>query len=117
MKDYLTVLRDHIHTHPPDLGDADSVLNLLFEAYSEIDPMEDAQIKAGFHKLYQLMNGVRWRRWARSSIQCVSCSGSTSGQGLYMECRSECCLHRNWRNRNWPGAVLAPGLAYLVRYA
>lgn len=26
--------------------------------YSEIDPMEDTQIKAGFHKLYQLMNGV-----------------------------------------------------------
>ena len=62
MKDYLTVLRDHIHTHPPDLGDADSVLNLLFEAYSEIDPMEDAQIKAGFHELYQLMNGVPLER-------------------------------------------------------
>ena len=58
MKDYLTVLRDHIHTHPPDLGDADSVLNLLYEAYSEINSMEDAQIKAGFHELYQLMNGV-----------------------------------------------------------
>ena len=62
MKDYLTVLRDHIHTHPPDLGDADSVLNLLFEAYSEINSMEDAQIKAGFHELYQLMNGVPLER-------------------------------------------------------
>lgn len=80
------------------------------------DDMEDDQIKAEFHELYQLMNGVRWRRWARSSIQCVSCAGSTSGRGLNMECRSEYCLHRNWRNKNWPGAVLAPGLAYLVRY-
>ena len=112
MKDYLTVLRDHIHTHPPDLGDADSVLNLLFEAYSEINSMEDSQIKAGFHELYQLMNGVPLERMDE-----ISSAGSTSGQGLYMECRSECCLHRNWRNKNWPGAVLAPGLAYLVRYA
>ena len=58
MKDYLTVLRDHITAHPPDLGVTDSVLNLLYEAYSECNPMADAQIKAGFHELYQLMNGV-----------------------------------------------------------
>lgn len=58
MKDYLTVLRDRITAHPPDLGDADSVLNLLYEAYSEMDPMEGDQIRAGFHELYQLMNGV-----------------------------------------------------------
>ena len=62
MKDYLTVLRDRITAHPPDLGDADSVLNLLFEAYSEINSMEDSQIKAGFHELYQLMNGVPLER-------------------------------------------------------
>ena len=58
MMDYLTVLRDRITAHPPDLGDANSVLNLLYEAYSEIDPMEGDQIRAGFHELYQLMNGV-----------------------------------------------------------
>ena len=58
MKDYLKVLRERITAHPPDLGDADSVLNLLYEAYSECNPMADAQIKDGFHELYQLMNGV-----------------------------------------------------------
>ena len=52
MKDYLTVLRDHITAYPPDLGDTDSVLNLLYEACSEMDPMEDDQIRAGFHELY-----------------------------------------------------------------
>ena len=35
MLDYLTVLRDRITAHPPDLGVTDSVLNLLYEAYSE----------------------------------------------------------------------------------
>ena len=58
MKDYLKVLRERITAHPPDLGDTDSVLNLLYEAYSEMDPMEGNQIRAGFHELYQLMNGV-----------------------------------------------------------
>ena len=58
MKDYLAVLSERITAHPPDLGVTDSVLNLLYEAYSECNPMADAQIKAGFHELYQLMNGV-----------------------------------------------------------
>ena len=58
MKDYLTVLRDRITAHPPDLGVTDSVLNLLYEAYSEMDPMEGDQIRVRFHELYQLMNGV-----------------------------------------------------------
>ena len=58
MTEYLSALRRRLDTHPPDLGDADSVLNLLYEAYSECNPMADAQIKAGFHELYQLMNGA-----------------------------------------------------------
>ena len=58
MTEYLSALRRRMETHPPNLGDADSVLNLLYEAYSECNPMVDAQIKAGFHELYQLMNGV-----------------------------------------------------------
>ena len=58
MKDYLAVLSERITAHPPDLGVTDSVLNLLYEAYSECNPMADAQINAGFHELYQLMNGV-----------------------------------------------------------
>lgn len=58
MTEYLSALRRRLDTHPPGLGDADSVLNLLYEAYSEMDPMEDDQIRAGFHELYQLMNGV-----------------------------------------------------------
>ena len=61
MMDYLTVLRDRITAHPPDLGVTDSVLNLLYEAYSECIPTAEAQIKAGFHELYPLMNGMPLR--------------------------------------------------------
>ena len=48
MTDYLSALRRRMETHPPNLGDADSVLSLLYEAYSDGNPMADAQIKAGF---------------------------------------------------------------------
>ena len=58
MTDYLSALRRRMETHPLNLGDADSVLNLLYEAYSDCNPMVDAQIKAGFYELYRLMNGV-----------------------------------------------------------
>lgn len=48
MTEYLSALRRRLDTHPPDLGDADSVLNLLYEAYSECNPMVDARSKLVF---------------------------------------------------------------------
>ena len=35
MKEYLKCLQAHIERHTPDFGDAESVLTLLYEAYSE----------------------------------------------------------------------------------
>ena len=58
MKRFLEKLIDHIKQNPPDFGDSDSVLALLYEAYSEIQNMDDAQIKADFHTLYAAMNGM-----------------------------------------------------------
>ena len=34
------------------------MLTLLYEAYSEYNRMDDAQIKADFEELYRLMNGM-----------------------------------------------------------
>ena len=58
LKDYFEKLKTHIAENPPDFGDADSVLTLLYEAYSEIHNMDDAQTKADFHTLYESMNGM-----------------------------------------------------------
>ena len=58
MKRVLENLIDHITENPPDFGDGDSVLTLLYEAYSEIQNMDDAQITADFHNLYEAMNGM-----------------------------------------------------------
>ena len=58
MKEYIDTLRKQITDNPPGLGDTDSVLALLYEAYSEVNRMDDARIKADFNALYQAMNGM-----------------------------------------------------------
>ena len=58
MREYLRCLQAHIARHDPDFGDAGSVLTLLYEAYSECNRMDDAEIKAAFHRLYEQMNGM-----------------------------------------------------------
>ena len=58
MKNYFEMLRTHIAENPPDFGDADSAQVLLYEAYSEINNLDDSQTKADFHALYESMNGM-----------------------------------------------------------
>ena len=65
MKEYFETLRKHIGQHPPELGDADSVLGLLYEAYNAVNTMDDDQIKADFNALYQAMNGMELKEMDR----------------------------------------------------
>ena len=65
MKEYFETLRKHIGQHTPELGDADSVLALLCEAYNAINTMDDVQIKADFNVLYQAMNGMELKEMDR----------------------------------------------------
>ena len=58
---YIEALRAIVTAHPPDLGDEDSVLSLLYEAHSESNAMYDDEIKANFHELYEAMNGMPLR--------------------------------------------------------
>ena len=44
MKEYFETLKEHIRQHPPELGDADSVLALLYEAYNAVNTIDDDQI-------------------------------------------------------------------------
>lgn len=58
MKEYFDVLRKQISDNPPDLDGSESVLAFLYEAYSEVNRMDDSQIKADFNALYQAMNSM-----------------------------------------------------------
>ena len=61
MKNYFEILRTYIAENPPDLGDGESVLTLLYEAYAESNKMDDGTIKEDFNELYRLMNGMELR--------------------------------------------------------
>ena len=61
LQEYISHLRSCIASNPPDLGDEDSVLGILYEAHSETNAMYDDEIKAAFHALYEAMNGMPLR--------------------------------------------------------
>lgn len=61
LQEYIRALKSYIASRPPDLGDEDSVLGLLYEAHSESNAMYDDEIKADFHALYEAMNGMPLR--------------------------------------------------------
>lgn len=61
MKAYLGQLKACLTQRSLDLGDHESVLSLLYEAYSDINPMPDPQVKADFQRLYEQMNGMSLR--------------------------------------------------------
>lgn len=61
MNPYIEKLKQHIADSPPDFGDADSVLGLLYECYNENHPYDNETIKADFNALYQAMNGMPLR--------------------------------------------------------
>ena len=61
MKSYIEKLKQHIAKNPPNFGDADSVLGLLYECYNENHLYDNEEIKADFNSLYQAMNGMPLR--------------------------------------------------------
>ena len=58
MKEFLEKLRQQVAENPPNYGDADSVLGLLYECFNENNPYDSEQIKADFEELYRQMNGL-----------------------------------------------------------
>ena len=59
--EFVSFLDRYIADKPPNFGDGDSVLTLLYEAYNDANNMDNGEIKAGFRELYQTMNGMSLR--------------------------------------------------------
>ena len=74
MEEYLRALENHVASHKLNLGDGESVLSLLYEAYGDINPMYDDQIKADLAELYQELNGTPLREmdWIVNPV-CALC--------------------------------------------
>ena len=61
MKSFFDKLQTSLAANPPNLDGSESVLAFLYEAYSQVNRMDDARIKADFNALYQAMNGMSLR--------------------------------------------------------
>ena len=61
MNPYLEKLKTNIEANPPNFGDGESVLTMLYECYNENNPYDNEQIRADFNELYQQMNGMPLR--------------------------------------------------------
>ena len=95
MEKYIHILESRVKKHAMNFGDGESVLTLLYEAYNEVNQMDDHQIKADFHKLYELMNGMPLRDMDRIIYSvCTLCrdherSGFTHGVQVGMRLAQE----------------------------
>ena len=58
MNEFMTALQTQLVTQQPNYPDnAESILEVLFDAYNESSGFDNAAIKEEFEKLYRLMNG------------------------------------------------------------
>ena len=58
MEEYFRALENYVESRRLNLGDGESILSLLYEAYSDASRIDDALIKADFGELYRLLNGT-----------------------------------------------------------
>ena len=58
MNEFMTAIQNHLATQKPNYPDnAESILEVLFDAYNESSGFDNAAIKADFEELYCLMHG------------------------------------------------------------
>ena len=58
MNEFMTALQTHLANQQPNYpNNAESLLEVLFDAYNESSGFDNATIKADFEEFYRLMNG------------------------------------------------------------
>ena len=65
MNSYFEKLKAYIQSKPPNYGDGESVLTMLYECHNENNPYDNEQIKEDFNELYRQMNGMELREMDR----------------------------------------------------
>ena len=89
--EFMNALQTKLATQQPNYPDnAESILEVLFDAYNESSSFDNAAIKADFEELYRLMNGKPLRKSMRLSTPSVPSAGimrrqdSLRGLGLVL---------------------------------
>ena len=74
MEEYVQTLETYVASRKMNLGDGESLVSLLYEAYGDVNRIDDDQIKADFGELYRLLNGMSLREmdWIINPV-CTLC--------------------------------------------
>lgn len=74
MAEYIRALETYVASRKLNLGDGESILSLLYEAYGDANRIDDDQIKADFGELYHILNGMTLREmdWIINPV-CALC--------------------------------------------
>ena len=74
MAEYIQTLETYVASRKMNLGDGESLVSLLYEAYGDVNRIDDDQIKADFGELYRLLNGTPLREmgWIINPV-CALC--------------------------------------------
>ena len=74
MAEYIQTLETYVASRKMNLGDGESLVSLLYEAYGDVNRIDDDQIKADFGELYRLLNGMSLREmdWIINPV-CTLC--------------------------------------------
>ena len=74
MEEYFRALETCVASCKLNLGDGESILSLLYEAYGDANRIDDDQIKADFGELYHILNGMTLREmdWIINPV-CALC--------------------------------------------
>lgn len=57
METYFENLRDYILEKRPDVSDSESVLEMIYECFAQLNRMDNDTIRKDFDELYQAMHG------------------------------------------------------------
>lgn len=57
METYFENLREYILEKHPDVNDAESVLEMIYKCYAQLNRMDNETIRKDFDELYQAMHG------------------------------------------------------------
>ena len=57
METYFENLREYILEKHPDVSDSESVLEMIYECYAQLNQMDNETIRKDFDELYQTMHG------------------------------------------------------------
>ena len=57
LETYFENLRNYILEKYPDVSDAESVLDMIYECYAQLNRMDNETIRKDFDELYQAMHG------------------------------------------------------------